>query len=179
MKKKENKNNSLPLLIGGVALLYLAWPKNNGSGGGSGSGSGGGSGLPRGIRNNNIGNLKIRDENAWVGKIPREQNTDGVFEQFTTKEYGTRAMLKILARYYNEYDLFNIEDIIKRYDHPLATHYINEMAKRMNLTTISYIEPQRMFELAYHMADFENGMEATTINELKAVANKYGITFNT
>jgi len=174
---KKKKGNNMPLVLIGGLFGYLLLNVKKDPGGSGAGGSGASSGIARGLRNNNIGNLKIRDENAWLGKIPRSQNTDGVFEQFTTKEYGTRAMLKILSRYYNEYELFNIEDIIKRYDHPKATHYINEMAKRMNLTTISFIEPERMFELAYHMANFENGMQATTIKELKAVATKYGINF--
>lgn len=35
----------------------------------------------RGVRNNNPGNLKITAL-AWRGKVPREQNSDGTFEQF-------------------------------------------------------------------------------------------------
>lgn len=175
MNKKKEKNNELPVLIGAGALLLFLMSKASGNG--TGSGSGAGSGLPRGLRNNNIGNIKLNDNNAWIGKIPRSQNTDGVFEQFTSKEYGTRAMLKILERYYNDYELFNIIDIISRYDKPTATHYINEMADRMNTTTISYIEPHRMFELAYHMADFENGQPVTTLQELRAIADKYNINF--
>jgi len=49
------------------------------------------SNLPRGIRNNNPGNLVITG-NAWVGKLPINQNNDGHFEQFTSIEYGIRAM---------------------------------------------------------------------------------------
>lgn len=45
----------------------------------------------RGIRNNNPGNLKI-SSNAWKGKKSVLENTDGVFEQFTTPEYGIRAL---------------------------------------------------------------------------------------
>lgn len=45
----------------------------------------------RGIRNNNPGNLRI-SENAWQGKVPVAQNTDGAFEQFISPEYGIRAL---------------------------------------------------------------------------------------
>lgn len=48
--------------------------------------------LPRGLRNNNPGNL-VYTENAWKGKIPFAQNSDGHFEQFESIEWGIRAMM--------------------------------------------------------------------------------------
>ena len=50
------------------------------------------SNLSRGIRNNNPGNLVITN-NAWIGKIPKSQNNDGRFEQFSEVKYGIRAMI--------------------------------------------------------------------------------------
>ena len=46
---------------------------------------------PRGIRNNNPGNL-VRTKIKWVGKIPFAESTDQKFEQFRSVEYGIRAM---------------------------------------------------------------------------------------
>jgi len=37
--------------------------------------------LVRNLRNHNPGNIRISD-NAWEGKVPENQNTDGTFEQF-------------------------------------------------------------------------------------------------
>ncbi|MUV03170.1 hypothetical protein GN157_05555 [Flavobacterium rakeshii] len=48
---------------------------------------------PRGIRNNNPGNIILTNEN-WQGKISNSQNTDGKFEQFTEIRYGIRAMMR-------------------------------------------------------------------------------------
>lgn len=56
---------------------------------------------PRGIRNNNPGNLKISNS-PWNGKIPIAQNTDGTFEQFKSLAYGTRATIKLLKNYINQ-----------------------------------------------------------------------------
>ncbi|WP_299368329.1 hypothetical protein [Winogradskyella sp.] len=56
---------------------------------------------PRGIRNNNPGNIKYSASNNWLGKIPLSENTDGTFEQFETFAYGTRAMLLLLTNYIN------------------------------------------------------------------------------
>ncbi len=50
---------------------------------------------PRGIRNNNPGNL-IYTTIKWNGKIPKEQNKDRRFEMFITPVYGVRAMIKDL-----------------------------------------------------------------------------------
>ncbi len=54
--------------------------------------------IPRGIRNNNPGNLVIT-RIPWKGKVPVKQNTDGVFEQFRDYAgvkgivWGIRAMM--------------------------------------------------------------------------------------
>lgn len=53
------------------------------------------SSAPRGIRNNNPGNLIFTNIN-WTGKLPKEQNKDRRFEMFIAPEYGTRAMIKDL-----------------------------------------------------------------------------------
>lgn len=48
---------------------------------------------PRGIRNNNPGNIK-KTNIAWGGEIPDNQKTDAVFEQFKRFEDGVRATIK-------------------------------------------------------------------------------------
>ncbi len=50
---------------------------------------------PRGIRNNNPGNL-IYTNIAWNGKLSKEQNKDRRFEMFIAPEFGVRAMIKDL-----------------------------------------------------------------------------------
>lgn len=47
--------------------------------------------LPRGIRNNNPGNL-VKTAIKWRGKIPHDKNTDPRFEQFENLSWGIRAM---------------------------------------------------------------------------------------
>jgi len=55
--------------------------------------------LPRGVRNNNPGNLRITTI-AWKGKVPNAQNSDRSFEQFVDYAgvpghvWGIRAMFK-------------------------------------------------------------------------------------
>lgn len=50
---------------------------------------------PRGIRNNNPGNL-IKTNINWQGKLPHQQNKDRRFEMFIAPVYGVRAMIKDL-----------------------------------------------------------------------------------
>jgi hypothetical protein len=73
------------------------------------------SNAPRGIRNNNPGNLVLTNE-AWNGKIPNAQNTDQRFEQFYKLPYGYRAMIKLLINYIDRFGRNTITKIIQEWD---------------------------------------------------------------
>lgn len=62
---------------------------------------------PRGIRNNNPGNIRWGDD--WKGLVPKDQRTDKSFCQFTTPEYGIRAMIIILRNYQRKYGLDTVK----------------------------------------------------------------------
>lgn len=57
----------------------------------------------RGVRNNNPGNIRYSPTNAWLGKVPISQNTDGSFEQFVEWRYGVLALIKLLSKYIVQY----------------------------------------------------------------------------
>lgn len=80
---------------------------------------------PRGIRNNNPGNL-VKTSIPWKGKVPLQNNKDRRFEMFIAPEYGVRAMIK---------DLKN--DIAKG-KNTIAT-LISEYAPRFENDTKRYI----------------------------------------
>jgi hypothetical protein len=67
---------------------------------------------PRGIRNNNPGNIEINSRNDWKGKIVPSR--DHRFETFETMEYGIRALLIILRNYIRK-GHNSVELIIKRW----------------------------------------------------------------
>lgn len=71
--------------------------------------------IPRGIRNNNPGNIKKNDV-EWEGLSAIQ--TDNTFFQFTDPIYGIRALTKILRTYRNNYNIKNIWGIINRYAPP-------------------------------------------------------------
>lgn len=52
---------------------------------------------PRGIRNNNPGNIRWGDN--WQGLIPNQQRTDPAFCQFSEPRFGIRAMAVVLLNY--------------------------------------------------------------------------------
>jgi hypothetical protein len=56
--------------------------------------------VPRGIRNNNGGNLRRVGGMVWKGQ--EQTQTDPDFVQFVTAEYGIRAIVRILRSYKRE-----------------------------------------------------------------------------
>lgn len=90
---------------------------------------------PRGIRNNNPGNLKISD-NRWDGKVSVSQNTDGTFEQFDEMEFGVRAMAKLIKNYVYKFGVKDLHGIISRYAPSSENNveaYVQSVAKRAEI----------------------------------------------
>jgi hypothetical protein len=79
--------------------------------------------LPRGLRNNNPGNIRYSSANDWRGKIPYDRNTDyncttnqvvKAFEQFSEYKYGVRAMI-VLVKNYIERGNDTIRKVVTKY----------------------------------------------------------------
>ena len=68
--------------------------------------------LPRGIRNNNPGNIR-HSQDPWQGLA--ETQPDREFFTFTSAIYGIRALARLLTTYQDRYELHNIGGIIGRY----------------------------------------------------------------
>ncbi len=71
--------------------------------------------LPRGIRNNNPGNIRL-SKTVWQGQRPASLDAD--FAEFTTALYGLRALMKTLLTYYLKYNLDTVGSIINRFAPP-------------------------------------------------------------
>lgn len=65
--------------------------------------------LPRGLRNNNPGNIR-KNSDLFQGEVTPGKDRD--FKQFKTMAYGYRAMFKILSNYYRKYHLTTIRQIV-------------------------------------------------------------------
>lgn len=100
--------------------------------------------LPRGIRNNNPGNIRFSASNDWLGKIPYSQNTDSgrAFEQFRELRYGIRAKMVLVYNKVNQ-GTNTIEKLISVYAPPTENNtasYIRQVASMVGLPTNTPIE---------------------------------------
>ena len=75
--------------------------------------------LPRGLRNNNPGNIRINND-LFQGEV--RPSKDKSFKEFETMPYGYRAMFKILSSYYKNYKLNTIRKMITRWAPPKENH---------------------------------------------------------
>jgi hypothetical protein len=116
--------------------------------------------FPRGIRNNNPGNIK-QTGSAWGGEIPQNLNTDGTFEQFTTFEHGVRAMIKLLTNHINN-GYNTVSKLINKYapssENP-TSNYISFVVKETGYDKDAGLLTAKatLKKLVQAMAKFENG----------------------
>lgn len=172
-----NKKEKNWLIAGGalLGLLFLSTRAKAANGSGAGTGTGvsslsylGQSGLPRGMRNNNPGNIRISNT-AWQGKVPVSSNTDRAFEQFKTWAYGIRAMIKNLQSYQRDRGLNNLTQIISTWapaaDNNDTAAYIAAVSMQTGLSptaTLNLKDQSTMRKLVTAMAKVENGRDAVT-----------------
>lgn len=90
--------------------------------------------LPRGIKNNNPGNIRHGTQTVWVGES--KDQPDYSFIKFDSPDYGIRALMKILLVYYNEHGLKTIKDIIERYAPPTENDTASYIAIVTKLTGV-------------------------------------------
>ncbi|MBE5683868.1 structural protein [Pantoea agglomerans] len=118
---------------------------------------------PRGIRNNNPGNIRWGDE--WQGLVPKSQCTDKSFCQFISPEYGIRAMIVILRNYQNKYGLRTVTGMIKRWAPPNENNtqtYINSVAQATSTGAnqpIDLTDSRKLFQLLQAIIQHENGSQ--------------------
>lgn len=118
---------------------------------------------PRGIRNNNPGNIRWGDE--WKGLVPKSQRTDKLFCQFISPEYGIRAIIIILRNYQSKYGLRTITGIIKRWAPPNENNtqaYISSVAQATSTGAnqpIDLTDSRKLFQLLQAIIQHENGSQ--------------------
>lgn len=88
--------------------------------------------IPRGIRNNNPGN--IRHGSPWLGLS--DDQPDPAFCTFNSPEYGIRAIAVILGNYRRKYGMTTIRQMIDRWAPPTENDtdaYVQHVADRCGL----------------------------------------------
>ncbi|SOZ12066.1 hypothetical protein [Cupriavidus taiwanensis] len=126
---------------------------------------------PRGIRNNNPGNIRWGD--GWQGLIAPHMRTDKDFCQFTEPSFGIRAICKILLNYGSKAGQPNVggpgidtvREIISRWapDNENDTEaYIASVARAVDVNPNAHIDvtdPRIMRSLVVAIIRHENGQQ--------------------
>lgn len=122
---------------------------------------------PRGIRNNNPGNIRESGEH-WQGL----NGSDGTFAIFKEPKWGVRAMATILINYQRKHNLETIQDIIYRWapPHENATDsYADTVASHVGvdvLAKVDVLNPQIMLPMVKSMIAVENGKQPYTDDQI-------------
>jgi hypothetical protein len=117
---------------------------------------------PRGIRNNNAGNIRGSDLFTWKGEIGRD---DKDFVIFDTPENGLRALARTLRTYRNNHGINTIEGIIHRYAPPsenITSSYAEHAASALGLPLDATLSESDYPDLMRVIIKHENGMQPYT-----------------
>jgi len=95
---------------------------------------------PRGIRNNNPGNIRY-DGTPWRGLATPP--SDGAFCVFITPKYGLRALARLLKTYHDKYGICTVAGIVDRYAPPVendSAAYIDSICMQTGYTAVAELD---------------------------------------
>ncbi len=118
--------------------------------------------IPRGLRNNNPGNIR-RSGNNWKGKLPA--GGDPEFEVFVDMAHGYRALLINLRTYVNRYRCDTIRKIITRWAPPTENNtggYILQVSRLTGMQPDEEVKATKetLTAIAGAISYVENGVPA-------------------
>ncbi|MGK0657632.1 MULTISPECIES: hypothetical protein [unclassified Methylococcus] len=114
---------------------------------------------PRGLRNNNPGNLVYSPRNAWEGQIGH----DGRFCRFEQMSDGVRALAVVLLTYHGKHKLSTVRQIITRWAPPTenaTAAYIRRVAAALDVGAddrIILFDRKTLTLLVWAICTHENG----------------------
>lgn len=131
---------------------------------------------PRGIRNNNPGNIRNSERNDWKGEVSKADKKDQAFEEFKTMADGVRAMMLLLQKYQRSYNLHTVKELVERWaprNENNTAAYVRTVCKEMQMpeccgldltdkgTMCALVDAMCYVENGVHidMADIEAGWE--------------------
>lgn len=122
--------------------------------------------MPRGIRNNNAGNIRSTGNwQEWQGAI----DSDGSFIIFDTAENGLRAMARILRNYRDLYQLNTVEQIISRWAPPVENDTASYIQSASSAIGVAHNQPLETSDYPALMAAItrhENGVQPYSNNQI-------------
>jgi hypothetical protein len=121
--------------------------------------------LPRGLRNNNPGNIRYTNI-AWKGKIYPPNKKDNEFEEFESIQYGVRAMTKNFNTYIKRDPDITLYEMIAKWAPPTENDtqsYIKSVVKRTGVPSSTkgvdfYYDNGKRFLFLLSVIIHENGM---------------------
>ncbi|MCK9618647.1 MAG: structural protein P5 [Lentimicrobiaceae bacterium] len=126
--------------------------------------------LPRGLRNNNPGNI-IKGGEPYKGeKVP---SSDTRFRQFISIEWGYRALIHLLCRYIEHYKRNTIEKIISAWAPDIENdteEYIADVVSWTGISRSSSInvnDTEKLVKIAMAISRKENGIKPSE-SEIRA-----------
>ncbi len=124
---------------------------------------------PRGIRNNNPGNLR-KTNDKWQGLT--DPQTDAVFCTFKSPIYGIRALARTLIAYQDDHNLRTIRQIISRWAPTLENDtvaYIKAVVETTGFTpdqTLDMHTYNHLKPLVQAIIKHENGQQPYTATQI-------------
>lgn len=124
---------------------------------------------PRGIRNNNPGNIRYTGT-VWKGLATPP--TDGAFCVFTHPKYGLRALVLLLRNYNRYYDIRTIKSIINRFapsSENNTTAYIESVCKATSFNDYEQLDLEKeavLLPLMKAIIKHENGQQPYTDEQI-------------
>ena len=118
---------------------------------------------PRGIRNNNPGNID-RTAEKWRGMAP-DQSGDSRFVVFSEPVWGLRALAKVLLSYQRKHSLRTPAAIIGRWAPPVENDtgaYARQVAKALGVGVGDQIDlqhPETLQRILPAIVQHENGQQ--------------------
>lgn len=117
---------------------------------------------PRGIRNNNPGNIVYSKANNWVGQI----GSDGRYAVFDKSENGIRAMARLLNNYNARYGLSTVNGLINRWAPDTENNtasYVASVANQMGVDPLQRLNLDAVMpSLIAAIIKHENGQQPYT-----------------
>lgn len=120
---------------------------------------------PRGIRNNNPGNIDHNQANKWRGELPVNKAIEARFCRFDTPQNGIRALAKLLSNYQRLHNLNSVQAIISRWapsNENNTQGYINGVAKALGVApdqAINLDNKTTLTNLVKAIIHHENGQQ--------------------
>ena len=127
---------------------------------------------PRGIRNNNPGNIRGSNAFKWDGEIGRDS---GDFVIFDTPENGLRALARTLRTYRRNYGLNTIRGIVNRYaptSENNTSAYMSHAARTLGVSVDAPLDRSDYPRLMTVIVAHENGIQPYTQAQIKEGFNR-------